>query len=216
MDTEELIDAAKKYWPWALGAVAAIWALGKVGGNSSASGTSTASDYSNLIAAQSEAAVQYAAIGMQQQQLQADNEYRSAQLFAEKEIAAQSNYNEFIALQSAMAQSVGSSTAQVIGALNQPALQVLATASEENQAALYAASNVAVAEYQAIADINKSAADTVAGVGYAAGSYADTAGPIMGAVANQTTGMDVANTGVSYLVNGINYGSKPPSSLRIW
>lgn len=63
-------------------------------------------------------------------------------------MATQANaFNQFTTAQAAMAQSVGSSTAAVIDALNKPAMVAMQSNAIENAAALQASANVAAAGF---------------------------------------------------------------------
>lgn len=63
-------------------------------------------------------------------------------------MATQANaFNQFTTAQAAMAQSVGSSTAAVIDALNKPAMVAMQSNAAENAASLQAAANVAAAGF---------------------------------------------------------------------
>lgn len=65
-------------------------------------------------------------------------------------MATQANaFNQFTTAQAAMAQSVGSSTAAVIDALNKPALVAMQSNAAENAASLQASANVAAAGFLA-------------------------------------------------------------------
>ena len=69
-------------------------------------------------------------------------------------MSAQANaFNNFTTAQAAMAQSVGSSTAAVIDALNKPALVAMQSNAVENAASLQASANVAAASFLGQGDI---------------------------------------------------------------
>lgn len=71
MDMDNTVSAVKKYWPWALGAVAGFWLLSQMGGDTEDTGVLTGSLYDPNLLASNLAMTQISA-DVQQAQIAAD------------------------------------------------------------------------------------------------------------------------------------------------
>lgn len=147
----------KQYWPYIVGGIVGLYLILKFagGGSSSASGDG---GYGAFLQAQTAAGAQNAALQMQMQAaadknaldskaLDAQIAINNATLQVQKEKNYADAFNAFQNSQAAMAQSIGSSTANVIDALNAPSIAAMQAGAVENAAALEAAGNVAAASY---------------------------------------------------------------------
>ena len=146
----------KKYWPYIVGGIVGLFLILRYSGGSSSSGDGGAGNYAAMLQAQSQAAQQAAAIAAQQQAAAAENATNNKAL----DIANNKNYadafNNFQLSQAEMAKSIGSSAAQVIAALNTPAVTAMQAGAVENAAALEAAGNVVANSFLAQAGIVQS------------------------------------------------------------
>jgi len=217
-DAKELL---KKYWPYIVGGIVGLYILLRYNGGGSAS--SGSSDYAALLAAQSQAASQNAAIGAQAAQaagtLQLNRDALNAQiakdnatLELQKKAVQAEAFNNFQSSQAAMAKSIGESTAGLITALNAPSITAMAAGAQENAAALLAAGNVAASAFTTQGNIVNAGASTVAAVGNAVGNMQPisiTPKPSM-----LETVLGAANQGFATYMNGgfggygVNYGGR--------
>lgn len=171
----EVTDALKQYWPYAVGGIVGLYLLAKFAGGGSAPAADNT--YASILAAQSAGA---AANSQAQAQLEAvraqvaagerasqrEYEVNLATLELQKNVQYAGAFNQFQQTQSAMAQSIGSSTAQIIGALNQPGIAAMNAAAYENAAAMQAAAEVAGMEFlgqSAIVDSISGSVQSIAG-----------------------------------------------------
>lgn len=214
-DAKEII---KKYWPYIVGAVVGLYLLLRYSGGSQAS-SSGSSDYAALLAAQSQAAAQNAAIGAQAAQaagtLQLNRDALAAQinkdnatLELQKTAVQAEAFNNFQASQAAMAKSIGESAAGLIGALNAPSITAMAAGAQENAAALLAAGNVAASAFQTQGGIVSSGAATIAGVGNAIGNLQPIT--VQPKPSTLDTVLGAANQGFATYMSGygVNYGRR--------
>jgi len=177
---DDLKDILKKYWPYILGGIVGIYLILRYTGGGSAS--AGGGDYAAFLQAQSAAAQQNAALQAQQAQIDAQKQAVANQLQLDRDAlnaaiakdnatidlqkaAVQAEaFNNFTTSQAAMAQSMGSSTAAVINALNAPALTAMQANAAENAAALNAAANAAAAGYLAQSEMVASGSNLAAGI----------------------------------------------------
>lgn len=167
----EMTENVKKYWPYAVGGVIGLYLLAKMGGGGNAAPARVDTTYAQLMAGQAansaantQAQAQLEAVRAQVNMAEADSrrqfELKATELATAKELnlasleaAKVAQYaNAGVAFQNAqaaMAQSVGSSTAEIISALNQPALVALQAGAADNVATMQAAAGVAQAEFLA-------------------------------------------------------------------
>lgn len=213
----ELTENVKKYWPYAVGGVIGLYLLAKMGGGGNAAPARVDTTYAQLLAGQAassaantQAQAQLEAVRAQVNMAEADSrrqfELKATELASARELnlasleaAKVAQYaNAGVAFQNAqaaMAQSVGSSTAEIIGALNQPAVAAISANAIENSNALQAAAGIAQAEFIGSALLTNAFATQLpavaqvgmAGLGAAFGtagkvaqSRADTQGGILG------------------------------------
>lgn len=155
----------KQYWPYILGGIVGIYLILRYAGGSSSSGSGDGG-YAAFLQAQTAAAqqnaqmqlqtnAQNAQLAMAQKQLDAQIASDAAKLEVQKAAVHAEAFNTFQTTQAAMAQAIGSSTAAVIGSLNNPAMIAMQANAAENAAALNAAANVAAASYMSQSNIIK-------------------------------------------------------------
>lgn len=173
---EDVKEFVKKYWPYILGGVVGLYLLLRnSGGGGSSSGDG---GYAAFLQAQTAAGAQNAAlqlqsnmqqaqIGLEQKKLDAQIELQTAALEVQNNANYANAFNQFQMTQSAMAQSIGSSTAGIIDALNKPSMMAMESAAYENAAALQAAGVVAANSFLAQAQVVASGAETIKGAGSA-------------------------------------------------
>lgn len=147
----------KKYWPYIVGGLIGLYLILRYSAGSSSSGDGGAGNYAAMLQAQSQAAQQAAALAAQTAAAQAADATNNKAL----DIANNKNYadafNNFQLSQSEMAKSLGSSAAQVIAALNTPAVTAMQAGAVENAAALEAAGNVVANSFLAQGGVVSSA-----------------------------------------------------------
>lgn len=202
---DDVKDFVKQYWPYIVGGLVGIYLLLRFSGGSSSGGGS--SDYAAFMQANAQASQQNAQLQAQQAalaaqaaqaagELQLNRDALNAQISKDKATLAlqqsavyTEGFNAFQTSQAAMATAIGGSAAQVITALNQPAITAMQAAAVENAAALEAAGNVAVGSYSAQAAMQAANAATVAAVGQRQGvrlldQPESQAGSIVGSIAS--------------------------------
>lgn len=167
---DDVKDFVKKYWPYILGGVVGLYLILRYSAGSSAS-SSGDNGYGAFLQAQSAAASQNAALQLQAKTAADANALNNKALDAQiafnteqLKVTNNKNYadafNNFQTSQAAMAGAIGSSTAQVIDALNKPAITAMAAGAQENSAALEAAGNVAANSFLAQGSVVGSSAQT--------------------------------------------------------
>lgn len=185
---DDVKDFVKKYWPYILGGVVGLYLLLRYNaGGSTSSGDGGYGAYLQTQAqmaqqnAASQAAAQTAAnqLALQNKAIDAQIAYDNAALQVTRDANAATAFNQFQTAQAAMAGAVGSSTAQLIDALNKPAMTAMEAGAYENAAALGAAGNVAANSFLAQGSIVSSAVGA-----------ANAVGNMMGGVAQAMAGME--------------------------
>lgn len=164
---DDLKDGIKKYWPFLLGGLIAVYLLMRAG--SSSSSGSTGSDYAAYLAAQSQKAAAGQAAQAQQAQIDTVNRSLDLQQQAQNE-TAQTNY---LAAQGGIIQAIGQMSGNLASALYQPALVAISSASQENQAALATAAGVAVGGYNAQGTMLNTSASSIQSVSQAVASMSE-------------------------------------------
>lgn len=171
---DDVKDFVKKYWPYIVGAVVGLYIILKYSGGGSSGAASTGDNgYAAFLQAQTAAGAQNAALQLQAQTAADTNALNNKALDAQirlnlEQLKVQDNknyadaFNNFQATQSAMAGAIGSSTAQIIEALNAPSIMAMQAGAIENMAALEGAGNVAAASFQAQGNVVASSAQTAA------------------------------------------------------
>lgn len=159
----------KQYWPYIVGAVVGLYLILKFSGGGSAS--SGDNGYGAFLQAQTAAGAQNASLQVQAQAAAdknaLDNKALMAQIDLNKaQLAVVDNanyataFNNFQTSQAAMADSIGTSTAKIIDALNAPSITAMAAGAYENAAALEAAGNVAANSFAAQGQIVSTSSQT--------------------------------------------------------
>lgn len=162
---DDFKDGIKKYWPFLLGGLIAVYLLMR----SSSAQSSSSSDYAAYLAAQAQNAT--AGQAAQGQQAQIDIANRSLDLQQQaQDSAAQTNY---LAAQGGIIQAIGDMSGKLATALYQPALVAISSASQENQAALATAAGVAVGSYQAEGTMLNTSASSIQSVSQAVASMSN-------------------------------------------
>jgi len=167
---DDIKGFVKKYWPYLLGGVVGLYLILRYSAGSSGSSSGDAG-YGAFLQAQTAAASQNAAAQLQAQaqanQLALDSKaldaqiaFNTGQLNVTRDKNIADAYNNFQTTQAAMAGAIGSSTAQIIGALNAPAITAMQAGAIENAAALEAAGNVAANSFLAQGSVVGSSAQT--------------------------------------------------------
>jgi hypothetical protein len=151
-DTKEFL---KKYWPYVVGGIIGLWLILRYSGGGSSGGGGADGAYAAYLQAQTAAAAQNAQLGMQQQAQQAQINLANKQLDVENNANYATAFNNFQTTQAQMAAALGGSVAQVVGALNNPAITAIQAAALENSAALQAAGNVAANSFLAQGTVSK-------------------------------------------------------------
>ncbi len=159
---DEAQDFIKKYWPYLLGGLIAIYLLMRSG---SSSASSDSGMYSAYLAAQTQAANTNAQAQLQQSALHQQAQMRTAQLTAQTQAVQGQQQIHYLTAQGSVAQAVGGAAANLVRALYQPAITAMGSSAYENAATLNAASQVAVggfATQAALADSASKSVDSVA------------------------------------------------------
>lgn len=164
---DDLKEGIKKYWPFLLGGLIAIYLLMRAGSSNSAS--SGSSDYAAYLAAQSQQAIAGQTAQAQQAQIDVANRSLDLQQQAQNE-AAQTNY---LTAQGGIIQAIGDMSGKLATALYQPALVAISSASQDNQAALATAAGVAVGGYQSEANMLNTSASSIQSVSQAVASMSN-------------------------------------------
>ena len=158
MDAQEAI---KKYWPYALGAVIALYFLMRAGGQSQSSDAGAA--YASLMAATAaqaqgsqQAALQNHALEIQATANQAGIALQNRGLDIAELEAKTAAQNQFLLAQGSVAQAVGQAASGLVASLYMPQLQAMNSAAYENAAALNAAATVAIGGFGTQASIVES------------------------------------------------------------
>lgn len=164
---DDIKDSIKKYWPYLLGGLIAIYFLTRSTGSSTSSGSG---DYAAYLAAQSNAAGVNAQTQQANAAIQAQKDIADKQIELQKEdlyATAQTNY---LTAQSGIIQAIGQAAGNLASSLYQPAMVAMATASTENQVALNAAAGVAVGGFNTQANLINTGASSIQSVAQAVSS----------------------------------------------
>lgn len=156
MDAKEVV---KKYWPYMLGGVIALFLIMRMrGGNSS--GDAASAFYASQAAAgaaQSQASAQLeiarAQINAQETAANRQHQYNLETLGLQKEANYATAINNFVAAQGTAAQGVGAAVQAMVGSLNAPIIAAMQGSAYENAAAMAAAAQTAAAGFGAQANI---------------------------------------------------------------
>src|SRR6187551_14835 len=165
---DDIKGFAKKYWPYIVGGIVGLYLLLRfsTGGSSQAvNPTYQLPQQAGIdpgLAAQIDAQNQKTALDAKALSAQIDYNNKSLDVLEKKNYS--DAFNAFQTSQALMAGAIGESAAQVVGALNAPAITAMQASALENAAALGAAGNVAAASFMAQGDIVSSAANTTVGV----------------------------------------------------
>lgn len=151
----EVKEVAKKYWPYAVGGVAAIFIIMKMRGGGGGGG---GVDMSALYAAQAQASGQAAQLGLQSRQLEI--QAQAAQLDGAAKMTAAN---------AQAAAAAGASASALIRELNAPGVAAINAAAAENVATLQSAALLTGQSYQSRANMVLATAGT-------ASAYADAIG----------------------------------------
>lgn len=173
-------EATKKYWPFALGAIAVVYLLTRGGGGGA--DTSTSAYYAMIQAQQAAgaqnaqlsaqrdaaaaaAAAQNAQIKLQYDTLQAQRDIAMVNAQVLKEKAEGENAASFLMAQAQLAAGAGSAATGIISALNQPSIAAIGAMSNENQAALMSSALIAAAGFKAQSGLMQAALNIVPNIG---------------------------------------------------
>jgi hypothetical protein len=155
---DDVKEFVAKYWPYIVGGIVGLFLILRFSGGSSSGSSSGDGGYGAFLQAQTAAGAQNAALQLQAQTannqmaleskaLQAKIDFDNAALQVQNNANYAVAFNDFQMTQAAMAQSIGSSTAAVIDALNAPSIMAMQTGAFENAAALEAAGVVAASSF---------------------------------------------------------------------
>lgn len=186
----ELQPIIKKYWPWMLGGVAGLYLITRISGGSSGGTVTVGTDPAT------------AQLAMQAEQLRQQNQL--ALMSVANTSAKQNNDAQVqnILAQGAMAGQLGAASAQLVTALNIPAITAINSANDLNKQAINTAGAIAIGGYTAQAVQMQAAAD-------AAGSYAGSMAVMQLAVANATKS---ANDAIVGQQNALRPGAPAPDT----
>lgn len=226
---DDIKGFAKKYWPYLLGGGVGIFLIMKMSGSKSQTVVMGGGDGGAFLAAQGQIANEGAAIAMQGQiaQMQIDAQARENQAALDFQASKnlmdfdlglrkldneqnQINANamvQFQVAQAAMADSVSTGAAGVIGQLSAPTIAAINSAGLENVAAMNSAAMVAAAGYLAQSDMTAASSNMVGSV---AGSLGAT-NSVLEALASRpdktvTAGQVAGNALNTYLMGGMGGG----------
>jgi hypothetical protein len=156
MDTSQTVDAVKKYWPWALGAIAVLFVASRFGGGAQVddSGNLSGSLYDPNLLANNLAMSQIAA-GVQQSQIVAD---------AQNNLAGWSAMEAGFAFASNVNSDFQQSQIASYDAVKQMSINSATAMGDITSAGLYAAGASTAAFHNMIGDSTQAAAEIVGGI----------------------------------------------------
>lgn len=190
---DETKEIVKKYWPYLVGGLIALWLLLKMSGSSSSSSDAA---YAAYLQQQTAAGTAAAQIGLQQQSLDQSNALATATLNAQQQATQGQQQIDYLNAQGNIAQSVAGAAASLVGALYQPTVAAQVSAASENQTALAAASAVAAAGFNAQSTLSANGSNAVQSVASGLQTFGNIKAPASNFQSLLGTLGSVANTGI--------------------
>lgn len=183
----DIPEPVKKYWPYLLGGAVGIYVIAKMSGAGSASPSSVVLPGYDQNAA------------LANSTLAAQSSLANATLAANTENANNLAQIEFLKTQGIVAGQLGTTASQMITALQMPTIAAINSGNVADAAALESAGNVAIAGFNAQANINRSSAITIT-------SLADAVRTSMSSISNAVSSVSGGTTSAVANANAKNSG----------
>lgn len=200
---DDVKDFAKKYWPYILGGIIALWFLmrGSGGGNSGGS------NVAGLYAAQAGASSQMAAINAQARMQEAELAARAKESDRNYELQSRAletaRQKGLMEAQAQTAMAAGATAKGVLEGLYAPQIAAMQMAGYENAEVIRAAAGVAAAGFGAQADMIDSTSKATQAVSEVAGTWAGVTQGISGIFGNSKSPFETFADSATQLGMGV-------------
>jgi hypothetical protein len=161
VEMSQIVESVKKYWPWGVGILGAVWLLTRVQSGGGGGADSYAAAAAQQQALQLEAAKVNAQLGVMQMDAQT-RQYS----------AATAGQAQLLAAQGQTAMGVGSAAAAITQQLQAPTIAAIQAAAAENMAALQTAGAVSAASFQSIGAMGLAGGIATSGIAQGLGQQA--------------------------------------------